>query len=132
MSHDVTCADSELSAQALVELLLRKRFGGVPVVDREGKPVGIASKTDLLREVYETYGWSPPTGVVSDVMTESAFGLPENASLAHAAAMMAYERVHRVPILSDDGKVIGIVTPLDLARWLAAKAGYVMPNPRGH
>jgi CBS domain-containing protein len=132
MSHDVLCADADLGAKQLADLLLRRRFGGVPVVDRDGRPLGIASKTDLLREAAETYAWHPPSGPVSDVMTQNAFGLPETASLAHAAALMAYERVHRVPILADDGTVVGIVTPLDLARWLAAKAGYVMPNPPGH
>ncbi len=131
-SNQVVCADSELSARQLVELLLRNRYGGMPVVGKDGKPVGMVSKTDLLREGSESFAGAVPTGTVAEVMTESAFGLPEHASLAQAAALMAYERVHRVPILSDDGKVVGIVTPLDVARWLAAKAGYMVPNSSGH
>ncbi|MFT3843048.1 MAG: CBS domain-containing protein [Myxococcaceae bacterium] len=131
MTTEVTCVAPDLPAKALAELLIQKRFSGVPVVDREGKPIGMVSKTDLLREAHETYAWKCPTGTVAEVMTESAFGLPESSSLAHAAALMAYERVHRVPILSADGKVVGIVTPIDLARWLATRAGYVVPRGSG-
>jgi CBS domain-containing protein len=128
MSHDVVCAEESLDAHQLAELLVRHRFGGLPVVDAEGRPLGIVSKTDLLREAHETLGWSPPKGPVSELMTQSAFGLPEQASLAQAAALMAFEHIHRAPILSDDGKVVGIVTPMDIARWLAQRAGYAIPT----
>ncbi len=130
MSTRVVCVDESLPTQRLMDLLVAEGFSGAPVVDREGRPKGIVSKTDLLREAHERERDEPPPGKAEDVMTHSAFGLPERASLAQAAALMAFERVHRVPILSDDGKVVGIISPLDITRWLAMRAGYVVPDQR--
>lgn len=56
------------------------------------------------------------------------FTLPESASLSKAAALMAFEGVHRLPILSNDGKVVGILSALDVLRWLAKQQGYVVPK----
>jgi CBS domain-containing protein len=32
---------------------------------------------------------------------------------------MAYEGVHRVPVVAADGRVVGILSSLDVVRWLA-------------
>ncbi len=59
------------------------------------------------------------------------FSLPEHASLAQAAALMALEGVHRIPVVAADGKVVGIVSSLDLMRWMARRGGYVLPSHEG-
>jgi CBS domain-containing protein len=61
-------------------------------------------------------------------MTQSALWLPETASLGQAAALMALERIHRVPIVSGDGRVVGIISTLDISQWLAEQGGYVVPR----
>ena len=60
-----------------------------------------------------------------------AFTLPESASIAHAAALMAYENVHRIPVVASDGSVVGIIAALDILRWLAVNAGFALPGRRG-
>jgi CBS domain-containing protein len=39
---------------------------------------------------------------------------------------MASAHVHRVLVVSAEGTVVGILTPLDVVRWVARKAGYVV------
>ena len=41
---------------------------------------------------------------------------------------MALEHIHRLPIVTDDGRVAGIVTSIDVLRWLARQDGYVVPT----
>jgi CBS-domain-containing membrane protein len=53
------------------------------------------------------------------------FALPESAPIAKAAALMAFESIHRLPILDDGGAVVGLLSPLDVAGWLATRAGYL-------
>ena len=118
MSSHITCASEELPAEELVALLVDRGFSGVPVVDSTGKPVGVVSKSDLIED---TRGL-----LVRDIMMPIAFTLPESASLSHAAALMAYENIHRVPVVSAEGAVIGIVSALDIARWVAEQDGYVV------
>jgi CBS domain-containing protein len=59
-------------------------------------------------------------------MTPLALALPEGATVSRAAALMAYEGVHRIPIVSDDGVVVGILAAVDVLRWLATSSGYAL------
>ncbi len=114
MSGDVICVTADLGADELAALLVDRGFSGAPVVDGEGRPIGVVSKTDLVREA-----GAPACATVGDLMTPLAFTLPEHAPLARAVALMAEERVHRLPIVSDDGRVVGVLTAFDVVRWLA-------------
>lgn len=118
MSRDIVCASPDLPVAELVALLLDRGFSGVPVVDSEGKPIGVVSKSDLLD--------GKRGELVRDIMMPIAFTLPESASLSHAAALMAYESVHRIPVVAMDGEVIGIVSSMDIVRWVAEQDGYVV------
>ncbi len=54
-----------------------------------------------------------------------AFALPLRSSVGQAAALMAYEGLHRVLVTDDRGRVIGIVTTLDITRWVGTQAGLI-------
>ena len=153
MTKAVISVDPDLSVDALLNLFLERGISGAPVVDSSGRPIGVVSKTDLLRDHFErgdSEETAPPTlrrqGIevrlegmhvertsdvcVRDVMTPLAFTLAENASVARASALMALETVHRVPVVSAAGRVIGILSTLDVLRWLARQEGYVLPADR--
>ncbi len=53
-------------------------------------------------------------------MTRVVLSLRDDATLAEAAELMASTGVHRVPILSRAGAVVGIVSTSDVARWLTS------------
>ncbi|MCK6544522.1 CBS domain-containing protein [Myxococcota bacterium] len=150
MTSDVVCVHPDLAIEVLIETMLDRGFSGAPVVDKEGRPVGIVSKTDLLRELHErgdTHEVDPArlrtksgrqfavrTGyhvselsraTVGDVMMPVAFTLSESAPISQAAALMSFEGVHRVPVVSMAGTVVGIVSSLDILRWLAEQSGYL-------
>lgn len=124
MSLNVLCVTEEVSVTALASCLLDGGFSGVPVVDSGGQPVGVVSKTDVLR-----HGMTAE-GLVKDIMTPMSFTLHEDQSVAKASALMAYEGVHRLPVVDDAGKVVGILSSLDVVHWLACKTGNAVPAPR--
>jgi CBS domain-containing protein len=124
MSADVVCVSDDLPIRTVIALLADRGFSGVPVVDASGKAIGVVSRSDLLA--------NEASGLVRDVMMPIAFTLPQGASLSHAAALMAYENIHRVPVVADDGSVVGIVSTMDIARWVAEADGYVVGrSPHG-
>jgi CBS domain-containing protein len=43
---------------------------------------------------------------------------------------MAFEGVHRLPVVSDGGEVVGILSALDVLRWFGRRAGYLIPPSR--
>jgi CBS domain-containing protein len=122
MSRDLVCVSPDLPVEELVALLVDRGFSGVPVVDPQGKPIGVVSKSDLLG--------GKGGELVRDIMMPIAFTLPESASLSHAAALMAYESIHRIPVVAMDGEVIGLVSSLDIVRWVAEQDGYVVGRTR--
>lgn len=133
MTRDVVCVSPSLPVRDAWELLSSSGFSGVPVVDERRHPVGILSRTDLVREQADALEDEDALDLqlrVSDVMTTRALVVPETASLAQAAAMMAFERLHRVPAVSVEGRVVGILTATDVVRWIAEQAGYVVGDAR--
>jgi CBS domain-containing protein len=155
MTRDVVCARADLSVEALARLMIEHGISGVPVVDKRGHAVGVVSKTDLIRLLEESVaevGKGEPLAVsrggvryelgpgfhlqelsratVADVMTPLVFALPDDASVAQAAAMMAYEGVHRVPVVAGEGEVVGLLSSLDVLGWLGRESGYVLPSMR--
>ncbi len=157
MTRQVVSVPPETPIEAVVWLLLRRGFGGAPVVDEERGLVGIITATDLLRAqtmADEPTDWGPTTidghevlmdapevsvrtlsGLnAQDVMTPVVHTLPESAPIAVAAALMVDGRVHRIPIVSgeDPTVVVGMVSSIDLMRWLARNAGYMtLERPSG-
>jgi CBS domain-containing protein len=157
----VFCVSPDLGLDELAEFLVEHNISGVPVTDERGRPIGVVSKTDLMRgglreapsgapqadlsghRSGELAGDPPkararwprgsvadPPARVADVMMPMAFTLPESATLSQAAALMAFEGIHRVPVVSSDGRVVGVVSSLDLVRWLAVNDGYIAPRTR--
>jgi CBS domain-containing protein len=116
MTADVWCVGEDLDSEIATQLLLDRNIGGAPVVDSVGRPVGVISRTDLLRERNRS-------SRVREIMTPMVFALPERATVAQAAALMAFERVHRLPVVSEDGRVVGVVSSIDLVAWLAPLDG---------
>lgn len=146
MSRTTYCVRPEVSVETLASLLLDHRMSGVPVVNAEGQPVGVVSKTDLLRHLHER-GDTPETEehrpaedvaalgagfhatrvdatTVADIMMPVVFAIEQDVRIVEAAALMAGEGVHRLAVVDDQLAVIGIVSTLDIVRWVAEEAGY--------
>jgi len=58
-------------------------------------------------------------------MTPLTFTVDESTSLSQAASLMAYQQVHRAVVVSEDGMVIGMVSAIDILRWLGQRDGYL-------
>ncbi len=151
MTSDVFAVRADVSLEALTDVLLQRGIGGAPVVDEEGRPVGVVSKTDLLDQRFVTgdtgeamargrqvsrghyrvqlgpgvHAEALPYDSVADAMTRAAITLTENDPVARAAAIMVTQGIHRVLVVSDDGKLSGIVTGSDIMRWVAQRARHL-------
>lgn len=116
MTRHVVCAYPDLALASLLEVMIQERLGCVPVVNEGGQPIGMVTKLDIVEHLA-----APPSNLsplVADVMMPLAISLDDNASVAHAAALMAAEDMHHVMIVSDR-RLVGIVSTMDITRWLA-------------
>jgi len=127
MSRRAVCVAPETRTSLVRELLLERGMTGAPVVDSLGTVVGFVSRADLLRN-----RWPAPSLTASQIMTPLAVTVSETASVAEASAMMALEGVHRLPVVNSasSGKVVGVVSAVDILRWYAGRLGYLREGLR--
>ena len=104
-------ADEPVTAAA--RLLERYNLGAVPVCDGRGRLRGMVTDRDIaLRCV--ALGTSP-SARVGEIMSRHIAAVAPGESVAAAAALMASRRVRRLPVV-EDGRMVGMLTPCDLAR----------------
>ena len=125
MTREVVCARRDLRLGVLIPLLVRNRIGCIPIVDDEGHPIGMVTKQDLVEQLDAMEEGIPPARTAEDLMMPLAMTLDERATVAHAAAMMALEDVHHILVVAPTGVLLGIVSTLDIVRWLAHNDGLV-------
>jgi CBS domain-containing protein len=85
--------------------MLRHNVGGLPVVDNEGKIVGMITLRDI-----DLAGNGISDLVVKDLMSTNLVKSTENATLREIVEAMIRTGVQRIPIVKKDGKLVGLVT----------------------
>ena len=61
---------------------------------------------------------------VREMMTFSLYTLSPATTVADAIAAMAFEGMHHVPVVTDSGQLVGMLSALDVLEWMARTAGY--------
>lgn len=118
MSSEVAVAPSTETVSYMRNLMLRKKFSRVVVVEGE-KPVGIVTKKDIARRF--GVGSAPwrrrPIDMitVSRVMSRNLITLPPNAPIKKAAGLMIKKNISSILVL-DGESLVGIITKTDLLR----------------
>lgn len=129
MSNEVICANPQLEVVAALELMARMNLGCLPVVDRLGVPVGIFTKTDLLSHLDNAYRSALPRLAkqllprrIGDAMLPFVVSVFDTATISQAATLMSLEDVHHLLIRTQDGCLAGLLSSMDVVRWLARSA----------
>ncbi|WP_181809157.1 CBS domain-containing protein [Streptomyces shenzhenensis] len=130
MVTDVVTAGYGTPFKELVRLLEEHRVSGLPVVDEDGKVIGVVSETDLMlhqtrdpeHDHARLMGRARRAAVkssattASGVMSAPAVTVRSDATVTEAARLMAAHRVERLPVVDGQDRLVGIVTRGDLLR----------------
>ena len=145
MTKEVLTVSPETSIAELYKTLENRQIGGVPVVDKDGRLVGVSTQSDLLerardlemppavnildfhfylqipshllRKVEKMLGTS-----VGDCMTPDPVTVAPDTPVSQIAALMAKQKVHTIPVVKA-GKIVGIIGKMDLVRAMAQEPG---------
>jgi CBS domain-containing protein len=110
----VTCPnDSTLEHAAW--LMWEFDCGMIPVVDAEGRAVGVITDRDVCMAAY-TQGRALRDIPVATSMAHHVIAIHADESVETAEHLMADNQVRRLPVIDGDGKVVGVVSLNDLAR----------------
>jgi len=140
MQVEVVTIGPEASVRELSVLLGEKGVSGVPVVDGQGKVVGVVSEGDVILQDAELHfphyvqfldsviflesvqrfadRFRKAFGAkVSDIMSKEVKSIGPDAGVGEVATLMADENINRIPVIQD-GRLKGIVTRADVVRAL--------------
>lgn len=138
MTTQVVTVLPDTSVREVARMLLINRISAVPVVDTEGRILGMLSESDLMRRAEtgtdEHHSWwlslvadlrveafVKSHGLhAKDVMTREVVSISEDASLEEMATLLERHRIKRVPVVRD-GKLVGIVSRANLLHGLVAR-----------
>jgi predicted transcriptional regulator len=87
---------------------------GAPVCDENGRVIGVFSKSDIVSKLGD--GTPPGALTVGSIMTDRVFSVRPGDPLKTAVWLMVFESVHRLMVVGDDGKLAGILTPMDVLK----------------
>ena len=140
MVSPVITAHENDTVREVAQLLIEKHISAVPVVDEAGKLVGIVSEADLLHRTEagteRPVSWwlsliSGERAIASeyiqshavklkDLMTRDVQTARANTPLYEIADVLEEKHIKRVPIVSDDGALIGIVSRANIIQAVAS------------
>lgn len=125
MSRPVYTVRPEDRVESAAALMTTKSVTALPVVDGEGALVGMVSEGDLLwhrvppdhtAHLLPVDGGADRPGAVAEVMSPRPLTVRPEDDLADAAEVMLRKDVRSLPVLDDDGSVVGIVSRRDILR----------------
>lgn len=143
MTANPVSVKPEASLEDAIKLLAEHHIGGLPVIDNGGALVGILSESDLM---WQATGMEVPAYVVlldsviylkspkkyneelhkalgqsvQEVMTAKVITISPDKPMREAAHLMHDKRIRRLPVVNDQGQVVGILTRGDIVREMAS------------
>ncbi len=139
MTSCVVTISSDATIGELSKILLENKISGVPVVDKEGKLIGIVSEADIIREnikVRFPFYFDPLmfSGFVGDfenysedikeylntrveeIMNHHVKTVKPATPVSETVDIMLSNRINRIPVVDENKKVVGIITRADVIK----------------
>ncbi|HEY5729641.1 MAG TPA: CBS domain-containing protein [Anaerolineales bacterium] len=134
MKRNVISMSEMASIREAAAIITKKHIGLLPIVDNENKLVGVVGLRDLLNlelpdfvrfiedlDFVHDFGAVETTRPSAQVLDKSiktlmrdAITVEEDCGLLRAYALMLQQNLHDTPVLSKDGKLIGIASRVDI------------------
>jgi CBS domain-containing protein len=132
MTSMVVAVRGRADYKEIVDALAEYGVSAVPVLDEDDRVIGVVSEADLLPKMefagddlrarlfdrgrLRTVKAKAAGDTAAELMSSPAITTTPDASIVQAARVMETERVKRLPVVGDEGRLAGIVTRRDLLR----------------
>ena len=139
MVSPVITVGVDATVRDVAKTLLEKHISAVPVVDEKGRIAGIVTESDLMHRVEagteRRHSWwlealqgdyalaadyvKSHTSKISDIMTREVVTATPETPLHEIAALLERRQIKRVPVVSKNGELVGIVSRANLLQAVA-------------
>jgi len=141
MTKEVVSIKPEDNVKEALAFLFKMRISGLPVIDVQGRLVGMFTEKDILRQILPSYlekvgrfvYEENPKSIkkkfqdlvnlsISQLMRKDVITIDSDTSLCEVARVMLTQNIRRIPVLDKEKKVVGIVSREDVVRAYAREA----------
>ena len=143
MIKDVVSVNPDDNVEEALTRLFEMQISGLPVIDAQGKLIGMFTEKDILRSILPSYiekvgrfvYEENPKSIknkykelenlkVSQLMRKEVITVFEDAAVCEVAHIMLTQKVRRIPVLNKEKKVIGIIAREDVVKAYTKEAGW--------
>ena len=107
MTTDVITVPPATPVREVANLLSERNVSGVPVIDDEGRVLGVVSELDVVGRQGAT---------AADIMSKQVISVTEETDVDEVLHLFLNQRIRRVPVLSGGQQLVGIVSRSDLVQ----------------
>lgn len=141
MTKEVITVTINVTIEGLARILTKHDISGAPVVDEEGKLIGIVTESDLIKmeqrlhiptvinifdaviylgssKKFEEDIKRMAATTVGDIFRKDAVTITESATIEEIATIMTEKNIHHLPVIKK-GKLVGIVGKKDIVKAIA-------------
>jgi len=122
-SKPVVTAPATATAEEVARIMRTKNVGTVVVVNA-GRPIGLVTDRDIAVDVV-ALGKDSSTVRVGEIMRKKPIVIGADQGILDAAKIFAKTSVRRLPVVSKDGKLVGIIAMDDVIILLGNEMGHV-------
>lgn len=138
MTKEVVCVREEAEIKEAARLLSENRISGMPVIDNEGKVIGVISEadilvssgikreskiSDILRHLSGEIVASDKRGEkVGEIMTSPAITIGPEEDIRDAGRIMEEKGIKRLPVIDREGKIIGVISRADIVGAISSRS----------
>lgn len=117
MTRRLVTFNPDQTMDQVLDMLLKKKISGGPVVDHKNNLIGVISEGDCLKEVVKGKYNNHPTlsGLVKDHMATDIKSVTPEMNIYDLAQMFLTMRLRRFPVLKN-GKLVGQISQKDVMR----------------
>lgn len=115
MSRKLVTLRPDTNVVEAMDVLLKAKISGAPVVDESGQLVGILSEVDLMQVIVQDSYYDESVGIVGDYMRKEVDTIGPELDIYTVAEMFISQRRRRYPVVSE-GRLIGQISRRDVLR----------------
>lgn len=146
MTRKLITVTADTTIEDISKLIIANRISGVPVVDSDNRVVGMVTQSDIIfRQIHNEPTFVATTedlvllkegmkaekrfgagNTAKDIMTSPVITAHENDSIREVVELITKEKIKRVVIVDEEGRLVGIVSKMDIVRALGFEAKNVI------
>jgi CBS domain-containing protein len=124
MTKDPSAVEASAPIIEAAEIMLREDVGSVPILE-DGRLAGVLTDRDIvLRVVAE--GRDARTITCAEIASRQLATIDPQQPLEEALRLMGEHQVRRLPVVEEDGRLVGIVAQADIARKDPSEVGHLV------